>query len=135
MDHMGGYMTRFIISMIKAKQKQEWHYHLRSSLHPAFFASIYFVADKFLYICQASSHVKGLILANIPNLAQACIAAIGDLYTWKLSEKIHGQNSASAWSAVSMQGESYCGVMLIVQTVGINSTESLAMVLFHENLL
>jgi phosphatidylinositol glycan class B len=44
---------------------------------------------------------RAMILSSLPNVVQAIFAAIGDYYTWKMSEKIYGLGSNSAWAAVS----------------------------------
>lgn len=44
---------------------------------------------------------RAVILSSLPNIAQGIFAAIGDYYTWKMSEKIYGLGSDSAWAAVS----------------------------------
>lgn len=80
----------------------EWAYQLRSSLHPALFALTYAVVDRLtnntLLSLPPSSQAAALLLA--PKLVQAGLAALGDLYTWKLANKVYGQGSKSAWSAV-----------------------------------
>lgn len=41
-----------------------------------------------------------LLLAG-PKVLQACFAANGDYYTWKLAERVYVGNSYEAWAAVS----------------------------------
>lgn len=43
---------------------------------------------------------KASVLVLLPKLVQACLAVLADLYTWKLAEKVYGQGSRSAWSAL-----------------------------------
>lgn len=43
---------------------------------------------------------KASVLVVMPKLVQACLAVLADLYTWKLAEKVYGQGSRSAWSAL-----------------------------------
>lgn len=43
---------------------------------------------------------RASVLAVLPKLVQACLAVLADLYTWKLAEKVYGQGSRSAWSAL-----------------------------------
>lgn len=44
--------------------------------------------------------LKASVLAVLPKLLQACLAVLADLYTWRLAEKVYGQGSRSAWSAL-----------------------------------
>ncbi|KUI61903.1 GPI mannosyltransferase 3 [Cytospora mali] len=78
----------------------EWKYHLRSSLHPALFAIAYDLADKITAVLPCLPSFKASILAVLPKLVQACLAVLADLYTWKLAEKVYGQGTRSAWSAL-----------------------------------
>lgn len=48
------------------------------------------------------SPFKASVLAVVPKLVQAGLAVLADLYTWKLAEKVYGQGSRSAWSALSV---------------------------------
>ncbi|KAJ4392024.1 glycosylphosphatidylinositol anchor biosynthesis [Gnomoniopsis smithogilvyi] len=78
----------------------EWKYHLRSSLHPALFALAYTVVDEITALLSCSPSFRASILAVLPKLVQACFAVLGDFYTWKLAEKVYGQGTRSAWSAL-----------------------------------
>ncbi|KAH8781377.1 Alg9-like mannosyltransferase family-domain-containing protein [Diaporthe sp. PMI_573] len=78
----------------------EWEYHLRSSLHPALFALAYAAADKVMSVLPCLPAFKASVLVVLPKLVQACLAVLADLYTWKLAEKVYGQGSRSAWSAL-----------------------------------
>lgn len=79
---------------------QEWKNHLRSSIHPAIFAGVYWVSS---FLSRASrlspdSHAELLIAA--PKVTQAVFAALGDYYTWKLGQEVYGRDSSEAWAAV-----------------------------------
>jgi phosphatidylinositol glycan class B len=65
------------------------------------FAAVYYVAAKPMELLGFFPMFQALILSRLPNLVQACFAALGDYYTWKMSEKIYGKGSNSAWAAVS----------------------------------
>ncbi|KAJ0116485.1 hypothetical protein J7T55_007465 [Diaporthe amygdali] len=78
----------------------EWQYHLRSSLHPALFAVAYAAADKVMAILLFMPALKASVLVLLPKLVQACLAMLADFYTWQLAEKVYGQGSRSAWSAL-----------------------------------
>ncbi|KAF3770041.1 family 22 glycosyltransferase [Cryphonectria parasitica EP155] len=78
----------------------EWKYHLRSSLHPALFAAAYAAADKITAVLPCAPSLRASLLTVLPKLVQACLAVVGDFYTWKLAERVYGQGSRSAWSAL-----------------------------------
>ncbi|KAF8862927.1 hypothetical protein BDZ45DRAFT_584772 [Acephala macrosclerotiorum] len=80
----------------------EWHHQLRSSLHPALFAVVYYGADKAMQFLSAFPQFRGMILALLPNLVQAYFAALSDYYTWQLSERIYGTGSNASWVAIMM---------------------------------
>jgi phosphatidylinositol glycan class B len=65
------------------------------------FAIIYYVADKTMASLGCYPQFRAMILAVLPNLVQAYFAALGDFYTWQLSEKIYGEGSNDAWTTVS----------------------------------
>jgi len=44
---------------------------------------------------------RAMILAVVPNVAQAFFAALGDYYTWKLAQKIYGTGSNYGMATVS----------------------------------
>ncbi|KAG9246156.1 family 22 glycosyltransferase [Calycina marina] len=71
----------------------EWQHQLRSSIHPAMFAALYFVADKLMLVLGLVPSSRAAVLESLPTIVQAVIAATGDFYTWKLAEKIHGSKS------------------------------------------
>ncbi|CZR58100.1 related to dolichyl-phosphate-mannose-glycolipid alpha-mannosyltransferase [Phialocephala subalpina] len=80
----------------------EWHHQLRSSLHPALFAIVYYGADNAMQLLSAFPQFRGMILALLPNLVQAYFAALSDYYTWQLSERIYGTGSNASWVAIMM---------------------------------
>jgi hypothetical protein len=51
---------------------------------------------------------RAIILAVLPNIVQAYFAAVGDYYTWQLSEKIYGRGSNASWASVSSLLAHYC---------------------------
>lgn len=67
------------------------------------FAVAYTVVDNVTAILSCSPSVRASVLAVLPKLVQACFAVLGDFYTWKLAEKVYGQGSRSAWSAVRLK--------------------------------
>ncbi|TVY86221.1 GPI mannosyltransferase, partial [Lachnellula willkommii] len=82
--------------------KQEWQHQLRSSLHPALFAAVYYSADKLMEFVSCFPQFRATILAVLPNVVQAYFAAVGDYYTWQLSEKIYGRGSNASWASLLM---------------------------------
>ncbi|KAJ9155040.1 Mannosyltransferase [Pleurostoma richardsiae] len=90
----------------------EWQYHLRSSLHPALFGVAYMIVDKILELFQAFSPFRAFILSFLPKILQSVFAGLGDFYTWKLAEKIYGQQSRAAsaalWLTILNPWQWYC---------------------------
>ncbi|KFY11250.1 hypothetical protein V492_04556 [Pseudogymnoascus sp. VKM F-4246] len=78
----------------------EWHHQLRSSLHPAIFAILYFVADRAMGVMSMYPQFKAIILAYLPKVFQGLVAAVGDYYTWQLAEKVYGQGSNAAFTTL-----------------------------------
>jgi phosphatidylinositol glycan class B len=83
-----------------ASDAQEWRHELRSTIHPLFFAAVYYLAGLFVRIARLSPLNAADLLIVAPKVAQAIIAATGDYYTWKLSNKIYGIESYEAWATV-----------------------------------
>ncbi len=75
---------------------------LRSSLHPAIFALGYLIVENAI---GSLTKVKAEWLIAAPKVMQTGFAALGDWYTWRLAEKLYGQNSTVAWSVVSVLEE------------------------------
>ncbi|PBP19118.1 Alg9-like mannosyltransferase [Diplocarpon rosae] len=90
----------------------EWQHQLRSSLHPAFFAGVYFAADKAMVFLGFFPQFRAMLLVVLPNLVQAYFAAVGDYYTWQLAEKIYGTGSkvskAALWMTVFSPWQWFC---------------------------
>ncbi|KAH7336475.1 glycosyltransferase family 22 protein [Rhexocercosporidium sp. MPI-PUGE-AT-0058] len=90
----------------------EWHYQLRSSLHPALFAIVYFLADKAMTLVSLFPQFRAMILAVLPNLVQAYFAAVGDYYTWQLAERIYGTgtkvSNAAFWMTLFSPWQFFC---------------------------
>ncbi|TVY34375.1 GPI mannosyltransferase, partial [Lachnellula occidentalis] len=82
--------------------KQEWQHQLRSSLHPALFAAVYYSADKLMEFVSCFPQFRATVLAVLPNIVQAYFAAVGDYYTWQLSEKIYGRGNNASWASLLM---------------------------------
>ncbi len=81
---------------------QEWRNQLRSAIHPAIFATVYWTSDVIATALQLSPSIRAELLLAAPKTLQAIFAAIGDYYTWKLAERIHGHGSSQAWAALAL---------------------------------
>ncbi|KAH0559262.1 hypothetical protein GP486_004225 [Trichoglossum hirsutum] len=82
----------------------EWKHQLRSSIHPAIFASVYYVSSVLADLFKTSFSIRAEVLLAAPKVTQAVIAALGDYYTWKLGERVYGQGSLTAWATVCSEG-------------------------------
>ncbi|KUL88447.1 hypothetical protein ZTR_05504 [Talaromyces verruculosus] len=80
----------------------EWRHELRSSIHPLFFAAVYYVAGSFAWIARLSPLTAAELFVAAPKTAQAILAATGDYYTWNLSNKIYGTESYEAWATLAL---------------------------------
>ena len=74
---------------------------MRSSLHPALFAGVYYVADTIMSSVSCFPQFRAMILSVLPNLVQALFASGADYHTWQLADKIYGKGSNAGWAAVS----------------------------------
>ena len=79
---------------------QEWQYQLRSSLHPALFAAVYYLAEKLMVVISGFPQFRAAIHAVLPNVVQGLFAAAGDYYTWQLAERMYGIGNRSTKSVV-----------------------------------
>lgn len=80
----------------------EWQNQLRSSLHPALFAVLYYVADKPMEFLGFFPQFRAIILGVLPNVVQALIASYGDYYTWQMAQKLYGLGSNAAFVTLLM---------------------------------
>jgi phosphatidylinositol glycan class B len=81
---------------------QEWKNHLRSAIHPSIFAAIYWTSDALARVLQLSAPTRDDLLLAAPKIAQAVFAGLSDFYTWKLAERIYGQDSSEAWATLAL---------------------------------
>ena len=112
--------------------KQEWQHQLRSSLHPALFAAVYYVVEKLLTYVGCFPQFRAMIFSVLPNVVQGIFAATGDYYTWQLAERMYGIGSSSASAVVCcvMRDEEN---LSLTPPVFYDYVQSLAMVLFNKN--
>ncbi|KAM0157005.1 hypothetical protein ACHAQE_006169 [Botrytis cinerea] len=80
----------------------EWHYQLRSSLHPTLFAAAYYLIDKPMEFVNFFPQFRAEVLAVLPNIIQAIFAAGCDYYTWKMAEKMYGLGSRTGYVTLLM---------------------------------
>ncbi|KAL2752649.1 glycosyltransferase family 22 protein [Sodiomyces alcalophilus JCM 7366] len=82
----------------------EWRLQLRSSLHPALFTAVYWIADGFTRLIPSALviHLRPSILIAAPKVLQVVSAAASDWYTWQLAVKLYGRSSTSSWFALFM---------------------------------
>ena len=102
-SHIGiGHGLSLTTSMLGSVSRyaQEWRSQLRSCLHPALFAAVYQATAKLSELCALTVSAEATLFIAAPKIAQAVFAALLDLYTWKLSEKVYGQRSSIAFTTV-----------------------------------
>lgn len=81
------------------------------------FAVAYTVVDKITAILPCLPSSRASLLALLPKLVQTFFAVLGDFYTWRLAEKVYGQGSRSAWSAVRLEESHQLAHMPLLLTV------------------
>ncbi|TQW00440.1 hypothetical protein V2A60_001520 [Cordyceps javanica] len=81
----------------------EWHYQLRSSLHPMLFAIPYSLVDHASRLLDLSTYLRSTMLIAAPAVLQGLIAALGDWYTFKLASNIYGHDSLDANVTLMLQ--------------------------------
>ncbi|TLD05130.1 uncharacterized protein PgNI_09839 [Pyricularia grisea] len=110
----------------------EWHYQLRSSLHPALFGGVYIVLHNILKLLQASPEISAALLVAAPKATQAVFAALGDYYTWKLALQIYGKSggiaSAALWLTALNPWQWYCSTRTFSNSI---ETTLTIMALYH----
>lgn len=79
---------------------QEWKEGLRSSLHPALFAGIYYASDLLASAFHVSPSSRAEILLVGPKALQAALAALVDYFTWKYARRMFGNGSNASYAAV-----------------------------------
>ncbi|KAF2840612.1 glycosyltransferase family 22 protein [Patellaria atrata CBS 101060] len=80
----------------------EWDHQLRSSIHPGLFAVVYCICALVADIFGLSSPWRAELYLAGPKTMQAVAAACTDFYTWKLAQRIYGENSRSAWLSLAL---------------------------------
>ncbi|GLA10937.1 glycosylphosphatidylinositol anchor biosynthesis [Aspergillus niger] len=80
----------------------EWRHQLRSSLHPLLFTAVYASTDLLTRLLRLSPAWQAECLVAAPKVAQAVIAAVGDLFTWRLACRVYDPMSHEAWAALAL---------------------------------
>jgi hypothetical protein len=71
-----------------------------------------------------------------PKVTQSAFAAMGDWYTWRLAEKLYGQNSSAAWATVSLTNLVCRPIKKLKPDVASHHPpQSVAVVHFHKDIL
>ncbi|CAL4142198.1 unnamed protein product, partial [Meganyctiphanes norvegica] len=81
----------------------EWREGIRSAFYPSILAAVF----KILQLLRLD---YALILIQFPRILHAIFFSLGDLYTWKLSNKLYGADSAT-WSGIFLASSwflTYC---------------------------
>ncbi|KAK6334110.1 glycosylphosphatidylinositol anchor biosynthesis [Orbilia brochopaga] len=73
----------------------EWHHALRSVLYPRIFHGTYFLVDALAQAFKLSSLTHAELLVVAPKIAGAFIAAVGDVYTGRLAQKLWGDEAGN----------------------------------------
>ncbi|KAF3937601.1 hypothetical protein ABW19_dt0202430 [Dactylella cylindrospora] len=71
----------------------EWHHALRSVLYPKIFQGVYILVDAVSEALRLSPATQAELLVVAPKIVGAITAAIGDLYTGLLAQKIWGDEA------------------------------------------
>jgi GPI mannosyltransferase 3 len=79
---------------------QEWKSALRSAIHPAIFATIYYLADLVAQVLRLTPALRAELFLAAPKTLQGAFAALGDYYTWQLARRVFGHDSHQAWAAL-----------------------------------
>lgn len=78
----------------------EWREQLRSSMHPMLFAGVYRAVAHLCDILHATPGFRAQALIASPKVLQACIAAAGDFFTWRLSRQVYGPDQPASLAAL-----------------------------------
>lgn len=81
---------------------QEWKNGLRSAIHPAIFATIYYLTDHLAGLLRLTPATCADLFVAAPKILQAIFAALGDYYTWRLTRRVFGHQSHQAVAALAL---------------------------------
>lgn len=81
---------------------QEWQNALRSAIHPAIFATVYYLANPIAELLRLTPATRAELFLAAPKTLQGVFAALGDYYTWKLARRVFGHESHQAWAALAL---------------------------------
>ncbi|GAB7342094.1 hypothetical protein MBLNU457_g0370t1 [Dothideomycetes sp. NU457] len=80
----------------------EWREHLRSSIHPLLFSTVYKTTDTISSTLNLSPSHRADFLLAAPKVFQAVLAAATDFFTWRLAEKVYGHGDESATATLAL---------------------------------
>ncbi|KAF7506351.1 hypothetical protein GJ744_011817 [Endocarpon pusillum] len=80
----------------------EWKNALRSAIHPAIFATIYYLTNLGVDMIRLTPATRAELLLAAPKLLQAFFAALGDYYTWQLAQRVFGHHSCQVWATLAL---------------------------------
>ncbi|KAI9818073.1 MAG: glycosylphosphatidylinositol anchor biosynthesis [Pycnora praestabilis] len=80
----------------------EWRHQLRSSIHPAVIAAVYYITSTLADLLDVSPRFRADLLIAAPKMMQAFFAALGDYHTARLAERIYGRGSSMALIALGL---------------------------------
>ncbi|KAF3920658.1 hypothetical protein ABW21_db0206620 [Orbilia brochopaga] len=73
----------------------EWHHALRSVLYPRVFSAVYSIVDGLTRALRLSASTNADLLVVAPKVVGAFTAAIGDVYTGRLAQKLWGNEAGN----------------------------------------
>ena len=137
-------LTRCCLETSADNISQEWKNQLRSAIHPAIFAGVYYITSELSNLLRLASEYRAELLLAAPKVTQAIFAALGDYYTWKLGGRVYGNGSNEAWIAVCRAHSVQCNILshfaLLISlfpalVVVLNRLQSMAMVRLHPHII
>ncbi|KAL8918618.1 MAG: hypothetical protein Q9172_005334, partial [Xanthocarpia lactea] len=89
----------------------EWKNQLRSAIHPALFAGVYWLSAELSTLLRLAPHDHAELLLAAPKVTQAVIAALGDYYTWKMGEPTRRERLVLVLEAL------VCGTLVLASSL------------------
>ena len=102
LDYLGEWLLSTAHDACILTWTQEWREGLRSAVHPWICAIVYKLANAMSTLEGATRTARAEDMLIAPKIAQAIFAAVMDLATWKLGQKVYGRGSAAAMATVRL---------------------------------
>ncbi|KAL9048736.1 MAG: hypothetical protein Q9162_007576 [Coniocarpon cinnabarinum] len=80
----------------------EWDHQLRSSLHPLLIATVYHLANAINFIFAFPLSMQARVLIWAPRLLHGFATGTHDFYTWRLAEKLFGEQSVESSAVLAV---------------------------------